>query len=297
MLDGVVGYSSDLFDRDTVERLAGRLVRLLAGMVADPDRPLSRIEILDDDERRSLLRTGTGCARRRNPSRSPRCSRRRSRPGRTPWRWCMEDEQLTYGELAERAGRLAHALVESGAGPERIVALALPRSLDLVVGLVAAMQAGAAYLALDPDYPAERLQLMLDDADPVAVVTNTAVAGGLPDLAGRATLVVDDAATAAWLATLPAGAPAVGLRPEHPAYVIYTSGSTGRPKGVVVPHAGVAKLIDLQHEVYGVSANEPGAAVRLAELRPGLLGAVPGAVLGRDAGARAAGSGGWPVSS
>ena len=143
--------------------------------------------------------------------------------------------------------------MEIGAGPERIVALALPRSVDLVVGLVAAMQAGAAYLALDPDYPADRLRLMLDDADPVAVVTNRALAAALPGMEEQMAIVVDDAATAAWIAAQPAGPPTVDLRPEHPAYVIYTSGSTGRPKGVVVPHAGVAKLIDTQHEVYGVT--------------------------------------------
>ena len=253
VLDGVVGFSCDLFDPETVERLAGRLVRLLAGLVADPDRPLSRIEILDDDERRSLL----GDWNRLRPAPDhvtfPEVfgAQVAARPDSVAV--ALNGEQLTYRELAARAGRLARALIEAGAGPDRIVAVALPRSFDLVVGLVAAMAAGAAYLALDPDYPPERLALMLDDADPVAVVTNSTSGGALPGLVGRTALVVDDPATAARLATLPEAAPAVGLRPDHAAYVIYTSGSTGRPKGVVVPHAGVAKLIDLQHEVYGVT--------------------------------------------
>ncbi len=252
-LDGIVNYASDLFERDTAERLAERLVRLITGLVADPDRPLSRHEILDAEERRILL--GDWNHLRPAPDQvtfpAAFAAQVAARPDAVAVE--MDGEQLTYRELAERAGRLAHALAEVGAGPERIVALALPRSLDLAVGLVAAMQAGAAYLALDPDYPAERLRLMLDDADPVAVVTNRALAAAVPGVEERTTLVVDDPATAAWVAAQPTGAPAVELRPEHPAYVIYTSGSTGRPKGVVVPHAGVAKLIDTQHEVYGVT--------------------------------------------
>ncbi|HEU5447476.1 MAG TPA: amino acid adenylation domain-containing protein, partial [Acidimicrobiia bacterium] len=245
--------ASDLFDRDTVERLTRRLVRLIDELVADPDRPLSRVDVLGGEERRRLLSEWNRL--RPVPERvtfpEVFAAQVAARPDAVAV--VMGGEELTYGELAGRAGRLARALVEAGAGPERIVALALDRSPDLVVGLVAAMQAGAAYLALDPDYPAERLALMLDDADPVAVVTNRETSGAVPGLTDRAVVVLDDPATAEWIAGLPAVAPVVGLRPEHPAYVIYTSGSTGRPKGVVVPHAGVAKLIDTQHEVYGVS--------------------------------------------
>ncbi|HYH51712.1 MAG TPA: amino acid adenylation domain-containing protein, partial [Acidimicrobiia bacterium] len=261
-LEGIVNFSCDLFDRVTVERLAARLVRLLAGLVDDPDAPLSTVEILDDDERRNLLEVWNRLRPPPAPVTFPEvfATQVSTRPDATAA--VLDEERLTYRELADRAGRLAAALVERGAGPERIVAVALPRSLDLVVALVAAMQSGAAYLALDPDYPAERLQLMLDDAEPVVVVTTAELARTLPpadrDDSGtpgpRAAIVLDDPETAAWLATQPVMAPAVGLRPDHPAYVIYTSGSTGRPKGVVVPHAGVAKLLDTQHEVYGVSA-------------------------------------------
>ncbi|HZI38689.1 MAG TPA: amino acid adenylation domain-containing protein, partial [Acidimicrobiia bacterium] len=162
----------------------------------------------------------------------------------------FEDDQLTYGELNARANRLARRLVAAGAGPETVVAVALPRSLDLVTALVAVMKAGAAYLALDPDYPRDRLRLMLADATPVAAISSTAVPTSVRP---RPAILLDDDATAAHLASLPASdltdadRPAP-LRPGHPAYVIYTSGSTGRPKGVVVPHAGVAKLIATQTE-------------------------------------------------
>ncbi|HEU5448987.1 MAG TPA: amino acid adenylation domain-containing protein, partial [Acidimicrobiia bacterium] len=253
VLEGSIDFAADLFDRATVEALAERLSRFLGAALADPDRPLSQVDVLDEDERRRLLRDWNRLRPRPERVTFPQAFATQVTARPEAIAVLMEDERLTYRELADRARRLAHALVASGAGPERIVALALPRSLDLTVGLVAAMEAGAAYLALDPDYPAERLALMLDDADPAVVVTNTALVSGLPDAEGRNTVVVDDAATIAWVAAQPAVAPPVDLRPEHPAYVIYTSGSTGQPKGVVVPHAGVAKLIDTQHEVYGVT--------------------------------------------
>ncbi|MGH9012045.1 MAG: amino acid adenylation domain-containing protein, partial [Acidimicrobiia bacterium] len=251
-LDGSIDYAADLFDRATVEALAGRLSRFLAAALADPTRPLSRLDVLDDDERRCLLRDWNRLRPLPERVTFPAAFGAQAAARPEAVAVMMDDEQLTYAELAERAGRLAQVLADSGAGPETIVALALPRSLELVVGLVAVMTAGSAYLTLDPDYPAERLQLMVDDADPVALVTNAAVAAALPALENTPTLIIDDPATAARVAAGPAEPPVVDLRPEHPAYVIYTSGSTGRPKGVVVPHAGVAKLIDTQHEVYGV---------------------------------------------
>ena len=129
----------------------------------------------------------------------------------------------TYGELDALANRLAHDLIGRGVGPERTVALALPRSVELVVAELAVAKVGGASLPVDPDHPAERRTLMLSDAAPAAVIDDPArirPATG-PD-------------------TLPATGPARPLHAEHPAYVIYTSGSTGRPKGVLVPHGGLA---------------------------------------------------------
>ncbi|MEU4745181.1 amino acid adenylation domain-containing protein, partial [Actinosynnema sp. NPDC023658] len=126
------------------------------------------------------------------------------------------EEVVDYRELEERANRLAHLLVDRGARRERIVAVAMPRSVDNVVARLAVLKTGAAYLPIDPDYPADRIAFMVSDAGPLLVLD------ALPDLAGH-----------------PATAPEVAIRPEDPAYVIYTSGSTGRPKGVVVPHRGL----------------------------------------------------------
>ncbi|MCW6009240.1 amino acid adenylation domain-containing protein, partial [Micromonospora sp. CPCC 205371] len=141
-----------------------------------------------------------------------------------------EGIELTYAELNARANRFAHALIAQGVGPERVVALELPRSADMIVAQVAVLKAGGAYLPIDPDYPAERIAYMLADAAPVCrLSTVDGLGDGQPDTD-----------------------PVSGIRPGNAAYVIYTSGSTGRPKGVVVSHAGVAKLVATQTERLGV---------------------------------------------
>ncbi|MGK9171605.1 amino acid adenylation domain-containing protein, partial [Inquilinus limosus] len=144
------------------------------------------------------------------------------------------------------ANRLAHHLIARGAGPETIVGLCLERSPAMVVALLAILKSGAAYLPLDPDYPAERLAFMVADAAPLCVITTTALAARLPAAAPR--LALDDPGLAAELAARPATAPAdadrtAPLDPRHPAYLIYTSGSTGTPKGVLGLHAGMVNRL------------------------------------------------------
>src|ERR1700722_13202070 len=157
------------------------------------------------------------------------------------------DVTLTYAELDERAERLAGYLISLGAGPERLVAVALERSAELVVVLLAVLKSGAGYLPVDPEYPAKRISYILDDARPVLLACDQVTARRLP--AGEVPrIVVDDQACAAVVAAFPAtrladSDRAVRLQPAHPAYVIYTSGSTGRPKGVVVQHRNVARLV------------------------------------------------------
>ncbi|WP_338051255.1 amino acid adenylation domain-containing protein [Pseudonocardia acidicola] len=163
----------------------------------------------------------------------------------------LEDTSLTYAELDARANRLAHVLRGRGAGPERVVGLALPRSIDMVVAQVAVLKAGAAYLPIDPDHPAQRISYMIADADPAVVVATTALAGEL-GAAQAPVLLLDDPGTRRELAAAPASDPAPALRVHNAAYVIYTSGSTGRPKGVVLSHTGVAKLVATQTERFGV---------------------------------------------
>ncbi|MCA1697290.1 MAG: amino acid adenylation domain-containing protein, partial [Actinobacteria bacterium] len=152
-------------------------------------------------------------------------------------------------------------LIQHGAGPERFVALALPRSVDMIVAVVAVAKSGAAYLPVDPAYPADRIAYMLTDARPVVLVTLAELAPQLPYPDGLAVLVVDDPQTLSALEQLPDQTltDTERLSPllvEHPAYVIYTSGSTGRPKGVVVSHAGLANFSAAEAERYAVRAGD-----------------------------------------
>ena len=151
------------------------------------------------------------------------------------------DVTLSYADLNARANRLARYLVLLGAVPERLVAVAMPRSAEMIVAVLAVLKAGAAYVPVDPAYPADRIGFMLADAAPVAVLTTTTLAG--LDLPGGIRVVLDDPATMAAVAGLDAGDLSIPPALASPAYVIYTSGSTGRPKGVVVEHRNLAGLL------------------------------------------------------
>ncbi|MGW6462216.1 amino acid adenylation domain-containing protein, partial [Streptomyces sp. NPDC055078] len=162
---------------------------------------------------------------------------------------------LTFADLDTRSNRLAHLLIAQGVGPDTVVALALPRSAETVVATLAVLKAGGAYLPLDLDYPAERLEFMLTDAQPVCVVTTSTV----QELAGAPRLVLDTVD----LGRFPSERPAVEPHAESAAYVIYTSGSTGRPKGVVLTHGGLTNLYrDHERELYQPVAGRLGRRVR-----------------------------------
>ncbi|MGY0487949.1 amino acid adenylation domain-containing protein [Streptomyces sp. WG-D5] len=155
---------------------------------------------------------------------------------------------LTYGQLNARANQLARHLQSLGAAPGRLVAVSVPRSVELIVSLLAVLKSGAAYLPLDPDYPQQRLTYMLQDAAPVCAVTDTA--DRLPADAGTPLVALDGLDLSEYAAVDPARA----LTPAHPAYVIYTSGSTGRPKGVVVPHSAIDNRLRWMQHAYGIGA-------------------------------------------
>ena len=200
------------------------------------------------------------------------------------------DGVISYRGLEERANALAHRLIREGVGPERLVALLLPRGVEGIVARLAVLRAGGAFLPIDPAYPADRVAFMLADARPALVLSLT----GQPPVAGRVLCLDTDVI---W-AGLPTDPPTAVVEPDHPAYVIYTSGSTGRPKGVVVTHRGLASFSAAEIERYDVRAGRPGPAVLLAELRRLGAGAVhvaaggrgPGRAAGRPAARRAS----WP---
>jgi len=167
------------------------------------------------------------------------------------------ERTLSYFELNRQANQLAHRLIGLGVRPDDRVAIAFDRGMDMIVAVLGILKAGAAYVPLDPNYPSERLAYMLDDSDPVVVLTQEGIAGTLP--ATRAQRIVLDAAdTQNILALLPACDPdpqSLGLRPEHLAYVIYTSGSTGQPKGVMNHHLGLCNLAAAQIDEFAVDAD------------------------------------------
>ncbi|MBK3634961.1 amino acid adenylation domain-containing protein, partial [Streptomyces sp. MBT97] len=245
-------YRGDLFTPATVDRVLGHYRTLLADALARPDTPLADLEILEGAERHRILRDWNDTAHDVPAHTWPRmfADQVAARPHEVAL--VHEDVRLTYAELDARAARLAHALVARGAGPETVVALAVPRSADMIVAEVAVLKAGAAYLPVDTDYPADRIAYMLADARPVCLVTTADTVADLPP--DTRPLVLDDPDTIAELAAHPPHDPAAaaGLTPAHAAYVIYTSGSTGRPKGTVLSHAGVAKLVATQRERFGI---------------------------------------------
>ncbi|MFF0749911.1 amino acid adenylation domain-containing protein [Streptomyces sp. NPDC004267] len=258
-IDGRLEYATDLFDAATAEALAARLVRLLGEACATPDLPVGDLEILSTEERRLLLSDWQG--EQHAPSGELLHDLIQAQAARTPDAPAVEagDTVLSYRELNERANRLARLLVDRGAGPEQYVAVALPRSADLVVALLAVVKSGAAYLPLDPAYPADRLAFMLDDVAPVLLLTDRELLAGLP--AGRPALCLDEPETAAELlgrsgADLTDAERALPVRPDNAVFVIFTSGSTGRPKGVTVQHRSLDGYLSWTRAAY------PGVAGR-----------------------------------
>ncbi len=252
-VDGVLEYSADLFDEATARSFAERLLRILRAVAADPDLPVGRIGILGDSERHRILHEWNDRPLTARPTTVPALFEEQvSRSPEAP-AIASEGVEFSYAQANAEANRLARLLVAHGAGPERFVALALPRTAHTLLAILAVHKAGAGYLPIDPDGPHDRTLDMLDDADPVLVLTTAALAGELPSGSGVPVLVVDDPATAARVAAQAAsdltdGERTAPLVPQHPAYVIYTSGSTGRPKGVVVTHESVGNLFHSHRE-------------------------------------------------
>ncbi|MFE3559508.1 amino acid adenylation domain-containing protein, partial [Streptomyces sp. NPDC059193] len=260
-LEGGLEFATELFDQATAERLAEALSRLLAQVAEDPHRPVAELDVLGGAGRAALAewhdtdRPGADVL-------VPEAFAAQAAATPDDTALVFGETRLTYAELDARANRLAHGLIAAGAGPEDVVALALPRSADSLVAVLAVLKAGAAFLPLDADYPRERIAHMLADARPAAVLTGPG--WPLPEvLEGLAVLDADERN---W-ADRPAGAPSVRLHPSNAAYVIYTSGSTGRPKGVVVRHGGFANLLAF-HRAETIPAarqDHPGHRFRFAQ--------------------------------
>ncbi|WP_188306019.1 non-ribosomal peptide synthetase, partial [Streptomyces sp. CBMA123] len=239
-LHGHLTYNTDLFDPATAERMAEQLTTLLTAVADDPRCPLGALPLAGPDRLAAELARARGDFPPVPEATLPALFERQA--ARTPDAPALldTDRELSYAELDRAANRLAHRLIRRGVGPERLVAVALPRSAAAVVAQLAVAKAGGAFLPVDPDYPAGRREFMVRDAG--------------------ATVLLDDPAQV-WAADGPDTAPTdadrtTPLTPGHPAYAVYTSGSTGTPKGVLVTHAGLAAFAAAAAAQYAVGPGD-----------------------------------------
>ncbi|MGW2541708.1 non-ribosomal peptide synthetase [Kitasatospora sp. NPDC001574] len=262
-------FRTALFRPDTIRRLMRRLESVLAQATAFPETPLHELDLLLDEERPLVLGAWSSRPALGGGEGTTVPALFEAQVDRDPRADAVDDgsERLSFGELAARVNRLAHLLVSHGAGPEARVGVALPRSADAVVAVLAVLTAGGAYVALDPDYPQEALAHVLADSRPTVLITASGT-DGLPVPDTTTVLVLDDDATRAAIAAQPADRltdadRTAALRAEHPAYVIYTSGSTGRPKGVVALHHGLVNLFHSHRADLHATARERTGRDRL----------------------------------
>ena len=251
-LDGYLFYSADLFDAPTVRLMAQRYLTLLAAAVAAPERRLSELPLLTQEEDRQLIAWN----QTREGYSLEACAHTlfESQAGRTPDALAvqMEHRRLTYRELNERANQLAHVLRRNGVGPDRIVGIFMERSLEMVVALLGIHKAGGAYLPLDPSYPKARLAFMLRDARARLLVTQTRLRGNLPE----ADVLALDPDEALLEGESRAAVPLGGALKENLAYVLYTSGSTGNPRGVMVSHGALSNHMQWMARAFPLAASD-----------------------------------------
>ncbi|WP_410598224.1 amino acid adenylation domain-containing protein [Amycolatopsis sp. lyj-90] len=255
----VFEYATSLFDRTTVERMAGHYLHLLASIGTAPDRRLAELDILGEDERRRLLSDWPDPERDRLAALDPAEEHRMCLPELVERQAALRPDaiavvsgtrQLTYAELNARANRFARLLRTRGAGPETVVGVCLERSLDAVVVLLGVLKSGGVYAPFDPRHPAERLDFMLTDAGARVVVTTPEFAGRF----GDREVVAVDGEPADW----PTEDDNLMPRPDPRslAYIIYTSGSTGRPKGVLIEHRSYAHHCRVIADAYTIGSDD-----------------------------------------
>ncbi|HEV2147714.1 MAG TPA: non-ribosomal peptide synthase/polyketide synthase [Longimicrobiaceae bacterium] len=261
-LQGMLTYRKELFDAATAERMLEHLVRLLKGAVTDPERRLSGVELLGEEEREQVVE-GWNATEAEYPRELCVHQLFEAQADRTPAAVAVvyADGTLTYAQLDTRANRLARFLRGRGVGPDTCVGLCLERGPEMMVALLGILKAGAAYVPLDPEYPADRLAYMLESSAAPVLLTQASLAGQLP--ASAAAVVRVDADKERIEAE--SGERVVGgALPESLAYVIYTSGSTGLPKGVAMPHRPLVNLLAWQERDW--RAPVPAATLQFATI-------------------------------
>ncbi|MEV0948909.1 amino acid adenylation domain-containing protein, partial [Rhodococcus sp. NPDC049939] len=259
-IPATIEYATDLFDRTTIDTLTHRYLIVLHTITTDPHTRLSDIDLLNETERHQILHTwnniGDANAIPVPVTTVPDMFEHQVRSTPDQVAVTCDGEHLTYTQLNENANRWAHHLIHTGAGPEHLIAVALPRSAELITVLLAVLKTGAAYLPLDPNYPSDRTGHILDDAHPHLLITDTTTATGLPTTPIRQ--IHTDTTDLHHQPTHNPGDTdrTTPLHPGHPAYLIYTSGSTGTPKGVAVPHTAIANRLDWTQRCYPLTTGD-----------------------------------------
>ncbi|WP_254172056.1 non-ribosomal peptide synthetase [Planktothrix agardhii] len=240
-LQGFWQYNLDLFDQDRIARMSSHFQTLLEAIVANPQEPIGTLSLLTERERHQLLVewNDTGKA---YPDEKCIHQLFEEQVERTPDAVAVvfENESLTYGELNNRANQLAHYLCQNyQIKPDTLVGICVERSLEMIIGILGILKAGAAYLPLDPEYPQERLSFMLEDSQVKVLVTQAKLVESIPEHQAQLVCLDTDWEKIAQNIT---SNPENKSEPENLTYIIYTSGSTGKPKGVLVNHANVVRL-------------------------------------------------------
>ncbi|TRT76023.1 MAG: amino acid adenylation domain-containing protein, partial [Microcystis sp. M_OC_Ca_00000000_S217Cul] len=249
-LGGFCSYNRDLFDAETIVRMMTHFKTLLAAIVENPRQSLASLPLLNPEEEYQLLE---GWNETKADYSYNKCIHQliEEQAARTPDAVAVvfENQQLTYAELNSRANQLAHYLRSLGVETEVIVGLCVERSLDMIVALIGILKAGAAYLPLDPEYPQERLQFMLEDSQVPLLLTQSSLIDKLPNHQAKTVFLAE-----IWPEIKPMNWDnlTVKVTASNLANVIYTSGSTGKPKGVMVEHKGLCNLAQAQIQTFGV---------------------------------------------
>jgi pristinamycin I synthase-3/4 len=250
-LSGAVAYRRDLFSAATIEAIASRFERLLATVAADPSAHIRTIDMLTTQERQQLLVDSRGLRETVMEATAALMFEEQAAERPDAIAVTCLDCHLTYAALRRRSNELADELGELGAGAESIVGVSVAASPELVVAVLGIWKAGAAYLPLDPGHPRARLEAIISDAQPIAVVTQSSIRERLPHhVNAKRTIDLDASRAVATTRSRESAAPAIPGSMDRAAYVLYTSGSTGRPKGVVVSHRALAAYIHWARRQY-----------------------------------------------
>ncbi|WP_346764323.1 amino acid adenylation domain-containing protein [Rhodococcus sp. B10] len=255
-LAGALTYATDLFDADTARTLARRFETILGAVVHGPATPIGDLDILDDFELETLVRAPSTPEPPVVLTELLAAAVAAAPDGDAV---SYGGSSLTYTELDRRSSRLARVLLDAGVGPGDLVAIAIPRSFDSIVALWGVAKSGAAFVSVDPNYPADRVAHMIDDAQPALGLTVASAKETLPEAISWQVLDDDEFRRLLALRSAEPVAREELRRPlhaSHPAYVIYTSGSTGRPKGVVVTHSGLANFAAEQRDRYRLGRDD-----------------------------------------